>query len=81
MFTDPIQVTVSSAPDKFWGLTSTAWTAFASLIAVTTTLVLLIFNWRYLRLVHQQSDAAMKQVELTTESLDRSTESRSTEYG
>ena len=70
MFTDPIQVTVSTPPDKFWGVTSTAWAAISSLIAAATTFGLLVFNWRYLRFVHQQSEAAMKQVELTRDSLD-----------
>jgi hypothetical protein len=58
-------------------LTSTAWAAISSLVAVTTTLVLVIFNWRYLRFVHQQSNAAMKQVELTTQSLELTRESLS----
>ena len=75
MFTDPIQVTISTPPDKFWGVTSTAWAAISSLIAATTTFGLLIFNWRYLRFVHQQSEAAMKQVELTGESLALTRES------
>jgi hypothetical protein len=69
MFTDPIQVSISTPPDKFWGLTSTAWAAISSLVSAATTFGLLIFNWRYLRFVHQQSDAAKKQVELTSESL------------
>jgi len=69
MFTNPIQVTISTPHDKFWALTSTAWAAISSLVAAATTFGLLVFNWRYLRFVHQQSDAAKKQVELTSESL------------
>jgi hypothetical protein len=75
MFTDPIQITISTPLDKFWGFTSTAWAAISSLIAAATTFGLLVFNWRYLRFVHQQSDAAMKQVELMSESLALTTSS------
>lgn len=75
MLTDPIQITLSTPPDRFLHLTSTAWTAIASIVAAITTLVLLIFNWRYLRLVHEQSDTAKKQIELTRDSLALATES------
>jgi hypothetical protein len=42
--TDPIQVTVLTPVDKFWGLSSTAWAAISSLIAAIATIVLLIFG-------------------------------------
>lgn len=69
--TDPIQVTVLSPVDKFWGLSSTAWAAISSLIAAIATMVLLIFNWRYLHWTHRLSDSAAEQSAIARNSLER----------
>jgi len=71
MFTDPIQVTVSVPAEKFAGLTSTAWAAISSLIAVASTLALLFFNWRYIHWTHKISDSAVEQAEVARKSLQR----------
>jgi hypothetical protein len=67
--TDPIQVTVLAPVDKFWGLSSTAWAAITSFIAAMTTIVLLVFNWRYLHWTHKLSDSAAEQSAIARASL------------
>ena len=71
MITDPIQVTILAPPDKFLGLTSTAWAAIASLIAAISTIALLIFNWRYLNWTHKLSDSAAEQSAVARNSLQK----------
>lgn len=69
--TDPIQVTVLAPPDKFLGLTSTAWAAISSFLAAITTGALLIFNWRYLHWTHKLSDSAAEQSAIARASLTK----------
>jgi hypothetical protein len=71
MITDPIQVTVLAPPDKFLGLTSTAWAAISSFLAAITTVALLIFNWRYVHWTHKLSDSAAEQSVVARASLKK----------
>src|ERR1035438_1501549 len=57
-------------PDKFWNLTGTAWTAISSLVAAASVLVLIAFNWRFLRSAHEQGNAAREQAEIAKTSLE-----------
>jgi hypothetical protein len=63
---DPTQ----SLPDKFWNLTGTAWTAISSLVAAASVLVLIVFNWRFLRSAHEQGEAAKEQAAIARMSLE-----------
>jgi len=71
MFTDPIQITVSTPPDKFLGLTSTVWAAISSLIAGLATVALLIYNWRYIHWTRKLSETATTQASIAQKSLER----------
>jgi hypothetical protein len=61
MFTDPIQVVVSTPPDRFLGWTGTAWTAISSCISAISVIALVVFNWRYLHWTRKMSEAAATQ--------------------
>jgi hypothetical protein len=56
-------------PDTFWKLTGTAWTAISSLVAAASVIVLIVFNWRFLRSAHEQGEAAKVQAGIASLSL------------
>jgi hypothetical protein len=49
------------SPDNFPGFTATGWTAISSIISAISVSVLVIFNWKYLRLTRQPTTATTAQ--------------------
>ena len=61
--TDPVPV------ERFWRLTSTAWTAIGSIVSALSVIALVAFNWRYLHWAHKQSDASVQQAAIARDTL------------
>lgn len=57
-------------PDTFWNLTATAWTAISSFVAAGSVIVLIVFNWKFLRAAHEQGEAAKEQAAIAKASLE-----------
>lgn len=57
--------------DRFWHLTSTAWTAIGSFVSAVSVFVLVAFNWRYLYWTHKLSDSATEQAAIARDSLKK----------
>jgi hypothetical protein len=57
------------APDIFWGLTATGWTAIGSAISAASVIALVIFNWRFIHFAREQADASVEQAKFARESL------------
>lgn len=66
-------------PDRFWHLTSTAWTAISSLVAAASVIALVVFNWRYLHWTHELSNSASEQAAIARNSLKKLEEQISSE--
>ncbi|HEV2277742.1 MAG TPA: hypothetical protein VGS02_06190 [Acidobacteriaceae bacterium] len=60
---------VAAPVDRFWHLTSTAWSAVSSLVAAVSVIALVAFNWRYLHWTRKLSDSAAEQASIARESL------------
>jgi len=59
------------APDTFWHFSATGWTAIGSLATALSVIVLVAFNWRFIRLARKQADASIDQARIAKESLDK----------
>jgi len=66
---DPVLVFPPPAVDTFLRLTSTGWTAVGSLIGAVSVLALVAYNWKYLRLARDQTNAAITQANVSTTTL------------
>jgi hypothetical protein len=66
---DPVLVLPPPAADTFLHLTSTGWTAVGSLIGAVSVLALVAYNWKYLRLARDQTNAAITQANVATTTL------------
>jgi hypothetical protein len=67
---DPVVVCPPPINDKFLGLTSTAWTAIGLFVSALSVIALVIYNWIYLRLARNQTNAAMTQARVALSTLD-----------
>ncbi|MFZ0661388.1 MAG: hypothetical protein WAM66_01740 [Acidobacteriaceae bacterium] len=70
---------VAPPVDRFWHLTSTAWTAISSLVAAASVIALVVFNWRYLHWTHELSNSASEQAAIARNSLKKLEEQISSE--
>ena len=57
------------APDQFLNLTAAGWTAIGSFVSTASVMVLVIFNWKYVRLADAQCKATTRQADLAEASL------------
>ena|ERR1700683_565601 len=57
------------APDTFWRLTGTGWTAIRSIISAASVIALVIFNWRFIHFTRAQAEASIEQATIARDTL------------
>jgi hypothetical protein len=66
---DPVAAPPVASNETFWRLTSTAWTAIGSCVGGASVIALVVYNWIYLRLARNQTQAAITQANVATTTL------------